>query len=51
MRKCEKVNTNKKIGLVDNSNIISSETEIAEKLNICFSKLSKSLTSKLQQIC
>ena len=51
MRKCEKVNTNKKIRLVDNSNIISSETEIAEKLNTGFSKFSKSLTSKLQQIC
>ena len=29
----EKVNTNENITLVENNNIISSETEIAEKLN------------------
>ena len=39
----EKVNTNENITLVENNNIISSEIEIAEKLNAFFSNIVKEL--------
>ena len=42
----EKVTTNENITLVDNNNIISSDIEIAEKLNTFFS-----LIAKLNKIC
>ena len=35
----EKMNTNKNITLAENNNIMSSETEIAEKLNALFSNI------------
>ena len=35
----EKMNTNKNITLADNNNIMSSEIEIAEKLNALFSNI------------
>ena len=39
----EKVSTNENITLVENNNIISSEIEIAEKLNVFFSNIVKEL--------
>ena len=45
----EKVNTNENITLVENNNIISSETEIAEKLNTFFSNIVKELNIKVKE--
>ena len=45
----EKVNTNKNITLVENNNIISSEIEIAEKLNAFFSNIVKELNIKVKE--
>ena len=45
----EKVNTNENITLVDNNNIISSETEIAEKLNGFFSNKGKEINIKVKE--
>ena len=44
----EKVNTNENITLVENNNIISSEIEIAEKLNAFFSNIVKELNIKVK---
>ena len=46
-----KVNTNENITLVENNNIISSETEIAEKPNVFFSNIVKELNIKVLKIC
>ena len=46
---CEKVNTNENITLVENNNIISSEIEIAEKLNAFFSNIVKELNIKVKE--
>ena len=43
----EKVNTNENITLVENNNIISSEIEIAEKLNAFFSNIVKERNIKV----
>ena len=43
------MNTNEDITLVDNNNIISSETEIAEKLNAIFSNIVKELNIKVKE--
>ena len=45
----EKVNTNENIMLVENNNIISSEIEIAEKLNAFFSNIVKELNIKVKE--
>ena len=45
----KKVNTNKNITLVENNNIISSEIEIAEKLNASFSNIAKGLNIKVKE--
>ena len=45
----EKVNTNENIMLVENNNIISSEIEIAEKLNAFFSNTVKELNIKVKE--
>ena len=45
----EKVNTNETITLVENNNIISSEIEIAEKLNAFFSNIVKELNIKVKE--
>ena len=45
----EKVNTNENITLVENNNIISSEIEIAEKLNAFFSNIVKELNIKVKE--
>ena len=45
----EKVNTNENITLVDNNNIISSEIEIAEKLNAFCSNIVKELNIKVKE--
>ena len=45
----EKVNKNENITLVENNNIISSETEIAEKLNAFFSNIVKELNIKVKE--
>ena len=45
----EKVNTNENITLVANNNIISSEIEIAEKLNGFFSDIVKELNMKVKE--
>ena len=45
----EKVNTNENITLVDNNSIISSEIEIAEKLNAFFSIIVKELNIKVKE--
>ena len=45
----EKVNTNENITLVDNNNITSSETEIAEKLNGFFSNKGKEINIKVKE--
>ena len=43
------MNTNEKITLVENNNIISSEIEIAEKLNAFFSNIVKELHIKVKE--
>ena len=43
------MNTNKNITLVENNNIISSEIEIAEKLNAFFSNIVKELNIKVKE--
>ena len=43
------MNTNENITLVDNNNIISSETEIAEKLNGFFSNKGKEINIKVKE--
>ena len=45
----EKVNTNENITLVENNNFISSEIEIAEKLNAFFSNIVKELNIKVKE--
>ena len=45
----EKVNTNENIALVDNNSIISSEIEIAEKLNAFFSNIVKELNIRVKE--
>ena len=45
----EKVNKNGNITLVENNNIISSEIEIAEKLNTFFSNIVKELNIKVKE--
>ena len=45
----EKVNANENITLVENNNIISSEIEIAEKLNALFSNIVKELNIKVKE--
>ena len=45
----EKVNTNENITLVENNNIISSEIEIAEKLNVFFSNIVKELKIQIRK--
>ena len=45
----EKVNTNENITLVENNTIISSEIEIAEKLNAFFSNIVKELNIKVTE--
>ena len=45
----EKVNKNENIMLVENNNIISSEIEIAEKLNAFFSNIVKELNIKVKE--
>ena len=45
----EKVNTNENITLVEYNNIISSEIEIAEKLNASFSNIVKELNIKVKE--
>ena len=45
----EKVNKNENITLVENNNIISSEIEIAEKLNAFFSNIVKELNIKVKE--
>ena len=45
----KKVNTNENITLVENSNIIASEIEIAEKLNAFFSNIVKELNIKVKE--
>ena len=45
----EKVNTNENLTLVENNNIISSEIEIAEKLNAFFSNIVKELNIKVKE--
>ena len=43
------MNTNENITLVENNNIISSEIEIAEKLNAFFSNIVKELSIKVKE--
>ena len=43
------MNTNENITLVENNNIISSEIEIAEKLNAFFSNIVKELNIKVKE--
>ena len=45
----EMVNTNENITLVENNNIISSEIEIAEKLNVFFSNIVKELKIQIRK--
>ena len=45
----EKVNKNENITLVENNNIISSEIEIAEKLNAFFRNIVKELNIKVKE--
>ena len=45
----KKVNTNEYITLLENSNIISSEIEIAEKLKAFFSNIVKELNIKVKE--
>ena len=45
----EKVTANENITLVDNTNIISSDIEIAEKLNAFFSNVLKELNIKIKE--
>ena len=45
----EKVNTNENITLVDNNDIISSEIEVAEKLNAFFINIVKELNIKVKE--
>ena len=43
------MNTNENIALVDNNSIISSEIEIAEKLNAFFSNIVKELNIRVKE--
>ena len=45
----EKVNTDENITLVENNNIVSSEIEIAEKINVFFSNTVKELNIKVKE--
>ena len=45
----ENVNTNENITLIENNNIISPETEIAEKLNVFFSNIVEELNIKVKE--
>ena len=43
------MNTNENVTLVENNNIISSEIEIAEKLNVFFNNIVKELNIKFKE--
>ena len=43
------MNTNENITLVENNNVMSSETEVAEKLNSFFSNIAKELNIKVKE--